>query len=190
MTGFHTWVPLEEVTSSTLNGLIQTQVVPQFTSTADRDSQWASPPAGAVCVTTDTGTIWQRGGATWFKPFCELGYAKLGSDMTGIGTGATTLLSQTFTIPVTRRVRAVCDCHMFKGGGESNAIGVLRLNSDTVAGAARNANVNTSTNVPIAVSDSYTLAAGSHTIKAEVYNTASTFSVAATAVLSIFDIGT
>jgi hypothetical protein len=60
-----TWVVGEEVLAADFNLYVQNQTVPQFPNTATRDSQWTSPPVGAMCVTTDTGTYWQRATAAW-----------------------------------------------------------------------------------------------------------------------------
>jgi hypothetical protein len=70
MTGQKTWAVGEEVLAADFNNLVQTQVVAQFPNVAARDA-WAGPPNGALCVTTDTNTVWQRSGGVWvgIKPY-------------------------------------------------------------------------------------------------------------------------
>lgn len=36
-----------------------------FATVAERDSQWAAPPNGAICVTLDTNTLWRRAAGVW-----------------------------------------------------------------------------------------------------------------------------
>ena len=43
-----------------------TTVVRRFPNTAARDN-WTNPPRGALCVTTDTDTVWQRLGSAWAR---------------------------------------------------------------------------------------------------------------------------
>jgi len=62
---FKTWAVGEEVLAADFNAYMQTQVVPQFASVAQRDTQWAAPPRGAMCVTTDTNCRWLFDGTVW-----------------------------------------------------------------------------------------------------------------------------
>lgn len=54
---------------------IRDRTVQQFATTAERDT-WAGPPAGAVCITTDTMTLWRYTGTTWValdtQPHCRI----------------------------------------------------------------------------------------------------------------------
>jgi hypothetical protein len=59
------WAVGEEVLAADMNTYLQNQVVPAFTTAAQRDTQWVGPPNGALCVTTDTNTLWQRVSGTW-----------------------------------------------------------------------------------------------------------------------------
>lgn len=59
------WAVGEEALAADWNTYLQQQVVPTFTSTAQRDTQWVAPPRGALCVTTDTLTTWQFDGTAW-----------------------------------------------------------------------------------------------------------------------------
>jgi len=65
MAGHKTWAVSESMLQSEFQGYVGDQVVAQFASTAARDAGWASPPNGAKCVTTDTGTTWDRAGGVW-----------------------------------------------------------------------------------------------------------------------------
>ena len=38
-----------------------------FATVAERDSQWASAPTGALCITLDTNTLWQRVSGAWLN---------------------------------------------------------------------------------------------------------------------------
>jgi hypothetical protein len=40
-------------------------VVQHFTTVADRDAKWTSPPVGSVCVTADTIGLWYRRTGGW-----------------------------------------------------------------------------------------------------------------------------
>ena len=41
------------------------QTVQQYTSVADRNTQWPTPLDGAMAYTTDTGTLWLRRSGAW-----------------------------------------------------------------------------------------------------------------------------
>jgi hypothetical protein len=185
------WAVGEEVLATDFNTYMQNQVIPQFTGTAQRDSQWASPPTGALCVTTDTNTVWQRAAGGWFKPYGEWGYQQTAADVIGIQQAYVTVCTTTFTIPtgVSRRVHLNASMFMFKGAGDAAAIAVVRFNIDGTAGVSRSHNIGNTANAIMALSQSTTLAAGSHTIKTEAYNTASFLNVAAGATLSVLDAG-
>ncbi|HZW73560.1 MAG TPA: hypothetical protein VFF43_08420 [Caldimonas sp.] len=63
------WAYLERVTSPDFQSYLQNQTVPTFTNVAQRDSVYTPvpPPTGALCVTTDTLTVWKWNGSAW-KP--------------------------------------------------------------------------------------------------------------------------
>jgi len=65
-----TWVVGEQVLASDFNTYVQNQVVARFATTAARDTAWpaATAGAGAVCVTTDTGKLWEVIGGVWVQP--------------------------------------------------------------------------------------------------------------------------
>lgn len=73
MAGFKVWVPGERVGYVDLNDYIQEQVIPQFASTAARDSAITAPVEGMVCVVTGsvdrfytyTGAAWEPSG--WYS---------------------------------------------------------------------------------------------------------------------------
>lgn len=100
-----TWVVGEEVLAADFNNYVQNQTVPAFASVAQRDAQWTGPPAGAVCVTTDTGSFWQRIGAVWWKPFGRAGYAERTSNAGPQGAEAAAGVSITVTVPAGRLLR-------------------------------------------------------------------------------------
>ena len=59
------WAVGEEVLATDFNTFVQNQVVPAFGNVGTRDSQYTAPPNGALCVTTDTNTLWQRISGIW-----------------------------------------------------------------------------------------------------------------------------
>lgn len=101
------WAVGEEVLAADLNSYLQSQSVPQFTNVAQRDSQWPAPPNGAVCVTVDTGTLWQRTISAWIRPFGVWGYAEVTASQGSIAATVVDLtgLTVTYTSPGLRRVR-------------------------------------------------------------------------------------
>lgn len=117
------WAVGEEVLAADFNAYVQNQAVPQFTTTAQRDAQWAAPPNGAFCVTVDTGTVWQRFTGLWYKPYGVLHRGALAGSVSGIGTGGTDLtVSPAIAVPANRRVRIVTHYYM-TGTGTFAAIG-------------------------------------------------------------------
>jgi hypothetical protein len=42
---------------------VTTHITRIYPDAATRDAQWVTPPRGALCVTTDTDTLWQRTGS-------------------------------------------------------------------------------------------------------------------------------
>jgi hypothetical protein len=81
--------------------------VPTFASTAARDAAWPNPYVGALCVTTDTGSLWQYFATTgWYKPFGVIGIAELTSVQGSITSIVdVTSLSISITVPAGRRVK-------------------------------------------------------------------------------------
>lgn len=120
------WAVGEEVLAADFNTYVQQQVVPQFTTAAQRDSQWASPPNGARCVTVDTNTEWQRINNTWYAPFQVLGSADTTGNSGAISAEVTIGNAVAVTLPAQRRlllsayVRGV-------NGSVATAAGFLRI---------------------------------------------------------------
>lgn len=113
-----TWAVGEEVLAADFNTYMQNQVVPAFTGTAQRDTQWISPPDGAMCVTVDTGTRWQRVGSTWYRPNSTLARVVASAQVTGIGTGGYDLTSTSaIAIPAGRRIAVVAHLNFSGSGG-------------------------------------------------------------------------
>lgn len=100
------WAVGEEVLAADFNTYAQNQVVPQFTTTAQRDSQWSSPPNGAMCVTVDTGTYWQRVAGAWQKCFGRLAQNSRTTSAGPAGTTDATLgVDITLSTPGNRLIR-------------------------------------------------------------------------------------
>jgi hypothetical protein len=81
-----TWALGEEVLATDFNTYVQQQIVARFATTVARDAAWpaAAAGAGAVCVTTDTGTLWVVNAGAWVAaggvtPFVK----RAGDSMTG-----------------------------------------------------------------------------------------------------------
>jgi hypothetical protein len=82
------WVVGEQVLAADFNTYVQTQVVAQFATVAARDA-WSSPPNGSMCVTLDTGSVWQRIAGAWYPgPGGEFGYAEITADISVSTTSA------------------------------------------------------------------------------------------------------
>jgi hypothetical protein len=56
-----------DVTDPVWGNAVTATIVRRFPTTTARDGGWPNPPRGALCVTTDTDTVWQAVGtpATW-----------------------------------------------------------------------------------------------------------------------------
>ena len=83
-----TWVAGEELFAADLQSFIQNQVVPAFANPTARDAQWVSPANGAFCVCVDTGSLFQRIGGIWYRPFNELGYSERSTDTGSVAAGS------------------------------------------------------------------------------------------------------
>lgn len=132
------WAVGEEVLAADFNTYLQNQTVPTFTSTAERDSQWPSPPWGSMCVTTDTGRIWQRIGGVWWMPYTTIVTATRTSDAGPQGAEAVFLTTTAVTLPVGRRVRLEAGFRSIDTTGTPDGFAVLRIrDGTTTAGTAR-----------------------------------------------------
>jgi hypothetical protein len=129
---FKTWVVGEEVLAADFQSYLQNQVVATFPTTAARDAAIAAPIAGQLCVTTDTGTLWQWTGAAWRKPWGsgagELGTAAGNANATAGGSGwvAVPGAAVTVTLPAGRRIRV--DATAYLNGdaiGQMGGVAVL-----------------------------------------------------------------
>lgn len=150
-----TWVVGEEVLAADFNTYVQQQVVARFATVAARDSAYpaATAGAGAMAVTTDTGTVWVVVGTTWqpvgpVTPWTAVTfqnswanaggatqttqYRKVGDDVEvrlSAGTGATNTVA--FTLPVGFRppatIRRALDGAGAHAYAEIAADGTVRL---------------------------------------------------------------
>jgi hypothetical protein len=94
-----TWAVGEEVLAADFNAYVQQQVVATFPNVAARDA-WASPPAGALCVTTDSNTVWQRIGGGWLSFGATAG--EFGGPGGNYATGTALITVNIPTAPVAR----------------------------------------------------------------------------------------
>jgi hypothetical protein len=91
---FKVWGVGEEVLAADFQTFLQGQTVPQFPNPATRDSQWPSPPTGAVCVTTEfaaAGQIlhWVRHPTGWRPvPGQTLAVTTVAAATSGVASGA------------------------------------------------------------------------------------------------------
>jgi hypothetical protein len=90
------WAYLEKVLSADFQLYLQNQTVPQFTNTAQRDSQWTTPPTGAVCITADTLTLWVYTGTAWISYPTARVYT---IGLAGGGIAGSELAVNTVTVP-------------------------------------------------------------------------------------------
>jgi hypothetical protein len=85
---------------------IRDRTVQVFATVAERDSQWATAPNGAMCVTVDTNTLWQRAGGIWVRGPLNTAWGVLSAltspatDQT-VTTGEIQLLSSTLNATLT-----------------------------------------------------------------------------------------
>jgi hypothetical protein len=189
-----TWVVGEEVLAADFNSYIQNQTIPAFTGTAQRDSQWATPPNGALCVTTDTNTLWQRVAGAWTRQ--TTGY-QLGSvsstTATAVGAAATDLpLSVTVTVIAGRRVRVSANCQFGSAGGIAASQITLVAQQDSVdmTAAVRQAQlVAGPANLTFDTLAFATPASGSHTWKARASSTVASGVFFQAGALEVVDVG-
>jgi hypothetical protein len=126
--------PGDNVASSWGNTVFD-QSVNQFLSTADRDSQWPSPPDGALCYTAGEATLWARRSGTWtavaLSPAARglLAYAETQTAQSGIVTTTADLtgLSITFTLATSRHVELVGDVAFTKAAADTAAWATLLI---------------------------------------------------------------
>jgi hypothetical protein len=123
-----TWAYLERVTSADQNAYLQSQVVAQFTSAAQRDSQWPTPPVGAVCYVQGTG-LETYNGTAWVVQGTPRGIICSGPAVANpvqntvltlnnvIGGAASWLAANTITIPVGAGGLYLIALHVQKNGG-------------------------------------------------------------------------
>lgn len=82
---FKVWAVGEETLAADFNAYVQTQVIPRFSSAAQRTSQWAAPPTGALSWRDDgTGLEMFYGGVWGAVRFANLSVI---GDIRGTGTG-------------------------------------------------------------------------------------------------------
>lgn len=62
---YETIVDGNTIMSTWGNASVRDQGVSPFATAAARDAAIVSPPAGQVCTTTDTSSIWVRGASSW-----------------------------------------------------------------------------------------------------------------------------
>jgi hypothetical protein len=106
-----------------------------FTSTAVRDTQWPSPPNGACCVTTDTGTFWQRAGTTWWTPFKRIVYASRSSSITTVAE-AIAVTTPAVAFPSGRLVRVAGGWYNI-GVGTANEGCIIRIREGAALGGTQ-----------------------------------------------------
>ena len=114
-------------------------VVKSFASAAQRDSLWTSPPNGAMCVTTDSNTLWQRIAGAW----SPRGAGKLLASAGLLGSGGflTTMadipaLTINPVVPVgARRLELMLTAHLqFSGGAPGTATMHMTDNANAAFG--------------------------------------------------------
>lgn len=88
-------VPMTGITSAWGNE-IRNRTVQVFATASERDAQWPSPPPGAHCVTTDTGTRWAYIGGGW-RALTQINTASFGSgDVNYSAAGSQTLITASY----------------------------------------------------------------------------------------------
>lgn len=128
-----TWAVGEEVLAADFNTYLQNQVVPVFTSTAQRDSQWPSPPDGAHCVVIASGisTLYRRIAGVWYTPHAVLTYVDRQTNAGPQGAEAVFMNTVAITIPANRRIVVETGFQGINSGANLNAFYRVRLGTTT-----------------------------------------------------------
>ena len=175
------WAVGEEVLATDFNTYLQNQCVPQFTGTTQRDSQWAAPPNGAVCVTTDTNTMWLRAAGVWITAAAQpVAYAQVTANQAGITTIVDlTGLSVTFTAAAGRRYRVSAQALVLSSATADLIVGYIRDGANTQVGRwCQLYQVGTAGTGLLAAGSVYlTPSAGSYTVKLSLERNAGTGTV-------------
>jgi hypothetical protein len=108
------WIPLEELVADDLNDYLQNQVVPQFTSTGDRDTNWGAPPEGALCVIDDN--LYQYVNGAWYTPHRRIGYIASTSSSTAASAETVVVTVAATTVPNGRLLRLTARWRAMTGG--------------------------------------------------------------------------
>jgi hypothetical protein len=124
------WTPGEEVVADDMNDYLQNQVVPQFASTTERDTDWPAPPEGAMCVIGDK--LYQVVNGVWYVPFSRLTKITDSTNHNGITSGGSDfLVTGSLTIPGTRLINIRAKFNLFTATA-SGAYIVAKTGSGTL----------------------------------------------------------
>ena len=160
------WAVGEEVLAADFNTYVQTQVVPQFTGTTQRDAQWAAPPNGALCVTTDTNTLWQRIAGVWVGSKTAggvLGNIERTTATAAITAETTLALDLTFTVAANRRIELTASWPGGTNGTSGNQFWLTMKEGAAIITQARSAVGPGNFGPPLIARRVITPTAGSHT---------------------------
>src|SRR5262245_1427532 len=116
------WAVGEEVLAADFNTYVQNQTCPAFTGTAQRDSQWAAPPDGAVCVTGDTDTFWQYLGGAWYTPFRRISGVSRTTSPATAAAETVVVTAPAATVPANRQIRVQAGWYNCTGGAGEGVI--------------------------------------------------------------------
>lgn len=174
---FKEWAIGEEWLAADVNPNLSRQIVAQFTDTTQRDAQWTSPPNGAVCITTNTNTRYERLSGAWYKPNSVLARVVHSTQVVGIGTGGFDLAATgSIVIPSSRRIAVVCGLNF-----TSSSQGCyIQSKMDGVAQPGRLAQLNVFTGAILAGQVVLTPSGGSHTFTISIVGLAGTVTLEGT----------
>ena len=117
---------------STWGNQTHDQTVQQYTSNADRDTQWPAPADGAVCYTLDTATLWLRRAGAWKAvPLGVIAQAAATSSSPSTTTNVDWFSAPSFTTNGTRRVK-VSFGSLVNAGVANDLINVRLMEGTTV----------------------------------------------------------
>src|SRR5262245_14085648 len=136
------WAVGEEVLAADFNNYVQNQVVPVFASATVRDTEWPSPPNGAVCVTLDTGTLYQRANAAWYTPFRRIQAQTRSSATTSASAETVALTTTASVIPGNRLLRVQAGWYNAVGGVGEACIVRIRTGNSTAGTLVNSAVIN------------------------------------------------
>lgn len=159
----------------TYSAWIQATPTRSYATAAARDAAWAAPSNGALAVTLDTGSIWQRIGGAWYRPNSRLARITNTTQIASVSTATDIGTTPSIAIPAGRNIALVAKmmCTFLNNGGALWA----KMDGVAVAGKIDQISTNSASYVALKGQALVTPAAGSHTFTVSVAPTSGTLNV-------------